>query len=160
MADEGTDVPSKEELSVCAHWLNDHKSVEHFHGIIPAKETNAQAITEYLYNFLGSKSIGFEKMRGLGFDGANTISGKNCGLQIHMRLHTPNTHFVRCQSHKIQLTAIDAAKEHIDVKHVLGTLLATWSSLFPQKRPKKFLKCKLFLIFLKLRCKSPVIPVG
>ena len=52
MADEGTDVASKEELSVCACWLQDSKPVEHFLGIVQAKETNVEAITGYLVAFL------------------------------------------------------------------------------------------------------------
>ena len=48
MADESTDIASQEELPVCARWLHDNKAVEHFLGIIHAKETNAKAISEYL----------------------------------------------------------------------------------------------------------------
>lgn len=44
LADECTDVSSKEELSVCARWLDDtDKPVERFLGIIHAKETNAKS---------------------------------------------------------------------------------------------------------------------
>ena len=46
MADESTDSASQEELSVCAQWLYENKVVEHFLGIIHAKETNAKAIPE------------------------------------------------------------------------------------------------------------------
>ena len=34
MADESTDVSSKEELSICARWLENGKAVEHFLGIV------------------------------------------------------------------------------------------------------------------------------
>ena len=44
MADESTDVATKEELSVCVHWLHHNKPVEHFLGVIQAEETNAEAI--------------------------------------------------------------------------------------------------------------------
>ena len=53
MADESKDVSSKEvsskeELSTCAQWELGGKPVEHFLGIMPAKETTAQAIATYL----------------------------------------------------------------------------------------------------------------
>lgn len=56
---------------MCARWLHHNKTVEHFLGDIQAKETNAEAIAGYISDFLQSRSITFEKMRGLGFDGAS-----------------------------------------------------------------------------------------
>ena len=65
MADESTDISSKEDLSVCARWLCNKMPVEHFLGILPTKETTAEAIADYLCAFLDSKSIYITKMRGL-----------------------------------------------------------------------------------------------
>ena len=61
MADESTDISSKEELSICARWLDNKKPVEHFLGIMPVKETTAEAIANYLFTFLESKNIGHHK---------------------------------------------------------------------------------------------------
>ena len=52
MADEATDISSKEELSVCARWLENNKPVDHFLGIVHAKETTAKGITSDLCTFL------------------------------------------------------------------------------------------------------------
>jgi len=38
MADESTDIASKEELSVCTRWLENGKAVEHLLGIVNAHE--------------------------------------------------------------------------------------------------------------------------
>ena len=51
MADESTDTSSQEELSICARWLCENKAVEHFLGIIHAKEITAKAVLEYLRFF-------------------------------------------------------------------------------------------------------------
>lgn len=67
MADESTNISSKEKLSICARWLDNKKPVEHFLGIMPAKETTAEAIANYLFTFLESKNMDITKMRGLGF---------------------------------------------------------------------------------------------
>ena len=80
MADESTDVSSQEELSVCARWVQNGKPVEHFLGIVQAKETTAEAITHYLCSFLEARNIDLNKMRGLGFDGANTMAGHRTGV--------------------------------------------------------------------------------
>ena len=151
MADESTDISSKEELSVCARWLDNKKPVEHFLGIMPAKETTAEAIADYLCTFLESKNIDITKMRGLGFDGTNTMSGQRSGVQLRLRLHSPSAIYVQCyicayvhcRCHQLQLAAINTADEHTEVKRVLGTLLSGKLSTILQKKQKSWLKYRL-----------------
>lgn len=124
LADECTDVLFKEELSVFAHWLDDNdKPVEHFLGIIHAKETNAEALSWYLKDFLQSKAIKLQSMHGLGFDGTNTMSGHRTGV---LRFLSPNALYIHCRCHQLQLAALSAANDHTVVKRVLGTLLTIW----------------------------------
>ena len=116
MADESTDVSSKEELSICARWEQDSKPVEHFLGILPAKETTAEAISSYLCVFLESKSIDITAMRGLGFDGTNTMSGQRSGVHKRLRLYSPSAVYVHCRCHQLQLATLNAADQHKEVK--------------------------------------------
>ena len=82
MADESADVSSKEELSICGRWVEDGKAVEHFLDIVRAREVDAQSLTQYLLEFLQGKGLDVRKMRGLGFDGAITMSGAKSGVQV------------------------------------------------------------------------------
>ena len=88
MGDATTDITSQEELSVCAGWIEDNMPAEDFLKVLHAKTTNAEAITCYLRQFLQSKNISFDKMRGL--DGSNTMSGHRSGDQTRLRLHATN----------------------------------------------------------------------
>ena len=135
MADESTDVASQEELSVCARWLEQNKPVEHFLGVIHAREIHAQAIAGYLTNFLKSKNISLDRMRGLGFDGTNTMSGHRSGVQTRLRAQAPSAVYVHCRCHILQLAALNAGAEHTEVKRVLGTLLTIWKAF--RYSPKK-----------------------
>ena len=110
---------------MCARWLLHNKPVEHLLGVIQAKETNAEAIAGYISDFLQSRSITFEKMRGLGFDGASTMSGNRTGVQTRLRLHAPS--------------AVNAAGEHAEVNRVLGILLTIWKAFYysPKKAEKR-----------------------
>ncbi len=119
---------------MCARWLEQNNAVEHFLGIVHAKETNAQAVAGYLSTFMESRNIGFEKMHVLGFDGTNTMSGHR-SVQTHLRVHSPSAVYVHCRSHKLQLAAVNAAAEHTEVKRVLGTLLTFWKAF--HYSPKK-----------------------
>ena len=64
MADESTDISSKEELSVCGRWIENGKVVEHFLGIVHAKDVTAKALTQYLLDFLQERGIPIQKLRG------------------------------------------------------------------------------------------------
>ena len=120
MADERTDVASEEDLSMCAHWLQQNKPVEHFLGIVHAKETNAQAVAGYLCDFMKSKDISFENLCELGFDGTNTMLGHRSGVQTCLRVHAPSAIYVHCRCQQLQLAAVNAAEKHVQVKRVLG----------------------------------------
>ena len=156
MADESTDIASKEELSVCARWLHQNKPVEHFLGIIQAKETNAEAIAGYISHFLQSRGIAFEKMHGLGFDGANTMSGHRTGVHTRLRLHAPSALYMHCRCHLLQLAAVNAAGEHAEVKRVLGTLLTIWKAFhYSPKKAEKLKEIQAVLQSPEIKMQKP-----
>lgn len=70
-------------------------------------------------HFLGIK---LQSMRGLGFDGTNTMSGHRTGVQQCLRFLSPNALYIHCRCHQLQLAALSAANECTVVKRVLGTL--------------------------------------
>ena len=158
MVDERTDISSKEELSVCARWLYNCKPVEHFLGIIPAKGTTAdsEAIGNYLCIFLDTKNIDITKMRGLGSDGTNIMSGQRSGVELRLRLHSPSPTYVHCRCHQLQLAAVNAADEHIEVKRVLGTLLTTWKAFhYSPKKAEKLAEIQAELNSPELKMLKP-----
>ena len=108
MADESTDISSKEELSICGRWLEDGEVVEHFLGLIHVREVTAEALTQSLLSFLDEKAIPLQKLRGL--------SGKRSGIQKRMRVQTPSALYVHCHCHRLQLGAVHYANEHTEVK--------------------------------------------
>ena len=115
---------------MCARWLHHNKPVEHLPRVIQAKKSNAEAIAGCISDFLQSRSITFEKMLSLGFDGDSTMSGNGKGIQTRLRLHAPSAIYVQCRCHLLQLAAVNAAGEHAEVKRVLGTLLTIWKAFY------------------------------
>ena len=138
MADESTDVASKEELSICGRWIEDGKAVEHFLGIIRAREVDALSLTQYLLEFLQEKGLDVQEMCGLGFNGATTMSGAKSGVQLRLRFHSPSALYVHCRCHQLQLASVHAAAEHNEVKRMFGTLLTMWKMFHycPKKAEK------------------------
>ena len=153
MADESTDVSSKEELCICARWLEDGKPVEHFLGILPV---SAEALTTYLLKFICDKCIDIKKVRGLGFDGASTMSGEKSGVQIRMRQHSPSALYVHCRCHQLQLAAVNAASELNEVKRVMGTLLTMWKTFhYSPKKAEKLVEIQAVLNAPELKIHKP-----
>ena len=156
MADESTDVSSKEELYICGRWLENGKPVEHFLGILHAHEVNAEALTSYLLQFLDDKAIPIKKLRGLGFDGTNTMSGKKSGVQIRIRYHAPSALFVHCRCHQLQLAAVHAANEHREVQKVFQTLLAIWKTFhYSPKKAENLVEIQAVLNAPELKIHKP-----
>ena len=57
MADECTDVASREEMSICAMWIKGGKAVEHFLDIVRVHEANAQSLAQHLLDYLCDKEL-------------------------------------------------------------------------------------------------------
>lgn len=156
MADESTDVSSKEELSVCGRWIENGKAAEHFLGIIHARGVTAGALTQYLLDFLQNRGISTQKLRGLGFDGASTMSGARTGVQIRMRYHSPSALYVHCRCHQLQLAAVAAAKEHNEVNRVFGTLLTMWKAFhYSLKKAEKLADIQAVLNAPEIKVTKP-----
>ncbi len=145
--------PQKKELSVCGRWLEDGTVVEHFLGIIHIKEATAEALIQYLLDFLGSNNISLQGLRGLGIDGTNTMSGERSGVQKRVRLFAPSALYVHCR-HQLQLAAIHAANDHNEIKKFFGTLLTIWKAF--HYSPKKIEK----LIDLEAELGVPELKIG
>ena len=156
MADESTDVSSKEEMSICGRWVEDGKAMEHFLGIVRAREVNAQSLARYLLEFLQEKGLDVKRMRGLGFDGAATMSGAKSGVQLRLRFHTPSALYVHCRCHQLQLASVYAADEHSEVKRMFGTLLTMWKMFhYSPKKAEKLAEIQAALDSPELKIQKP-----
>ena len=156
MADESTDVSSYEEMSICARWIQEGKPVEHFLGILRAHETDAQSLTKYLLDFIRDKNIDINAIRGLGFDGTNTMSGARTGVQRRVRVHAPSALYVHCRCHQLQLASVHAADNHQEVKRVFGTLLTMWKTFhYSPKKAEKLSEIQQILDQPELKVLKP-----
>lgn len=156
MADESTDTASKEEMSICARWIEGGKAEEHFLGILRARKVDAKSLARYLLDFLRDKSIDIKTLRGLGFDGASTMSGARSGVQLQVRLHAPSALYVHCRCHQLQLASVHAADEHREVKRMFGTLLTMWKTFhYSPKKAEKLTEIQIVLDAPELKVLKP-----
>ena len=105
--------------------------MENFLGIVNSHEVHAEALTQYLLQFLSGNGIPLSKLRGLGFDGMNMMSGNNTGVQVRIRHFSPSAFFVHFTYHRLQLAAVHASSEHNEVKRVNSTHYVEGIPLLP-----------------------------
>ena len=110
--------------------------MEHFLRLVSLSACDAASIFAALKAFLADISVGAGKLRGQGYDGAATFSGKKNGVQMHIRTLAPRALFVYCRAHVLQLRCVSPAKCLPSLKKVFATLMSVWKMF--HYSPKKF----------------------
>lgn len=86
MADESADVSTIKQLSVCIRYLSKLSAEEiqvheTFLGFVELPRTDAATITASLLQHLPKWGVDLNRLRGMGFHGAATMSGSVTGVQ-------------------------------------------------------------------------------
>ena len=76
---------------------------EIFFGFYHAKKTDAGSLFDILKSALEELHLPFCNLRGQGYDGAASMSGKESGLQTRVRQENPRALWVYCFGHNLNL---------------------------------------------------------
>ena len=156
MADECVDVANIKKLSVYCRWVENELSVDHFIEILPLKKTDAQSIYSMLLDWLKKKNLKYNKIVGMGFNGATTFAGKKSGMQAHLKKHTSHSVFVHCHCHKLQLACVQSANSTEGIKHVYTMLTTLWTFLhYSPKRCQNLTEIQKVLHLPELKIVKP-----
>ena len=148
--------PNIEELSVYCRWVENGVSVEHFMEILPLKRTDAQSIYSVLLDWPKKKDLQYNKLVGMGLDGAVTVSGKKSGVQACLKKHTPHSVFVHCHCHKLQKACVQSANSTEGIKHVYTMLTTLWIFFhYSPKRCQNLKEIQNVLDFPELKIAKP-----
>ena len=130
MADESTDIATIEEMSICGRWFTSAGNIEeHFLGLVPLDSCTAEHISAKLVEFMDRKGIQATKIRGQGYDGASTMSGKKSGVQLRMRATcSPKALYIHCRAHTLQLALVESSVSIPAVKSVIATMMTIWKT--------------------------------
>ena len=80
MEEECAEITTVEELSVLCCWEEEGLPLEHFFEIVDLKKADVESISSGLIEW-SRKNLQVENIVGMGFDGANTFSGRKNGVQ-------------------------------------------------------------------------------
>nr|XP_042911240.1 zinc finger MYM-type protein 1-like [Parasteatoda tepidariorum] len=135
LADETTDIAGIEQLSLCVRYVDkeNFNITEQFLQFIPVHDLTGKAIATTILDQLQSMKVDIKKLRGQGYDGAASMSGKINGVQAHVRSIVPSALYVHCSAHSLNL-AVSNACEITGIRNCLGTIKTLYDFLNTPKR--------------------------
>nr|CAI5844793.1 unnamed protein product [Callosobruchus analis] len=121
--DTTQDLSKIDQLSVVFRYIsvteNDDNS---FLGFIAVTDCSDAGLKTVILNLTKEYEIDLTKCRGQGYDGANVMSGVYGGLQTLIKEHAPNTDYVHCAVHALNLVLNDAARHVCEVSTFFDNL--------------------------------------
>ncbi|XP_043227736.1 zinc finger MYM-type protein 1-like [Amphibalanus amphitrite] len=112
LADETTDISSKEQLSVCLRYVQPDSSCvrERLLWFEEVPDLTGAGLASQLLGVLAKHNIDKDKMVGQGYDGAAAMSGKERGVQHHISKEVPTAAYTHCMSHVLNLCLVKATE--------------------------------------------------
>lgn len=94
---------------------------EEFLQFVPTNDLTGKGIANLILESLQKFGIDTKYLRGQGYDGAATMSGKYNGVQTHIKEKHPNALYVHCSAHSLNL-AVSKSCSLPEIRDCLGTI--------------------------------------
>ncbi len=115
LADESMDISGTEQMSLCVRYVNEEEEnleiKEDFLGFCPLPKQDAATITSAILNQLTKWGLQTTFLRGQGYDGASTMSGKVSGVQKRVKELYPRAMYTHCRSHALNLVVVHGCSD-------------------------------------------------
>ena len=143
LADESTDISSKQQLSFCIRYISDEfEAVEDFIGLYQLDSCSAEDIVKVLNDIVIRCDISWDNCRGLAFDGAATMSGIKSGVAARIQQDYPKALLAYCHMHCLNLCVKDTLSDDVPLMRDFfsNTLELT---TFIRKSPKRMTQLRI-----------------
>jgi hypothetical protein len=105
IADEGTDVSNKEQLSFCLRTVDDNLDpFEDFIGFHQLENIKSDTIVRVIKDILVRLNLTLDNCRGQTYDGASNMMGKKSGVSTQILAEQPKAVAIHCQGHSLSLS--------------------------------------------------------
>lgn len=123
LADETTDIAGMEQMSLCVRIIDPafSKIEELFLQFVPLQEVTGKAISTAIIENLMKFGVDMSTLRGQGYDGAASMSGKFNGVQAHIQELYPTAVYVHCAAHSLNL-AVSSSCEVPPIRNTISTI--------------------------------------
>jgi hypothetical protein len=110
IADEVTDVSSKEQLSLCIRYVYNNSISEVFLDFIEMDRITGAALAKAILDRLALWNLPLSHLRGQCYDGASNMSGARAGCKSIILNNAPKALYVHCAAHKLNLAIVSGCK--------------------------------------------------
>ncbi|KAH8019874.1 hypothetical protein HPB51_022975 [Rhipicephalus microplus] len=129
LADEATDISGTAHISLCVRYVGHDTSgvpilKEDFVDFVPVYDLTGKALASTILNSLRGHGFDLNLLCGQRYDGAASMSGHLNGVQAFIRQTAPETLYVHCSAHSLNLALLHACKLP-SIRNCLGTVSST-----------------------------------
>ena len=156
LADEACDCSNQEQMPIVVRFIDSkHVIREEFLGFALCSEgTGGRALAELIIAKFAELGLELSRLRRQGYDGAGNMAGRLYGCAVVIAEQYPNTLYIHCSSHCLNLCVVAASK--------ITTISNMWSTLleisiffkYSPKRQGKLESCPLHIS----RTNGPIVP--
>jgi len=141
IADETADVAGIEQFSLCVRYFDSKSKIikEQFLKFVPVMDLSGSALASIIIKELTDMKIEMQYIRGQGYDGAASMSGRFNGVQSCIKKEYKTAIYVHCSAHSLNL-AITYACGVQGIRNTMGTIEKVFVFLNTPKRQASFSK--------------------
>lgn len=160
LADESTDISGKEILTLCARYVDESNPScvikEDFLDFIEVENLSGASIAQVILSNLRKLGIDVSYLRGQGYDGAASMSGKLNGVQAKVRENHPTALYVHCCNHALNLV-LSKSCSIPSIRNSLALVQEIVTFFRASAKRRRILKNQLQIYFSKVKDKSKKI---
>ena len=110
IADEVTDVPNKEQCSICIRYVPNNDVNETFISFVEVERITRKVLPTTILQCLESCSLSPSDLRSQCYDDGLKMAGERSGRKAVVQAQGPNAIYVLCAAHWLNLALVSACK--------------------------------------------------
>ncbi|XP_075480629.1 uncharacterized protein LOC142521291 [Primulina tabacum] len=115
LIDEAKDISDKDHMAIVLRFVDREAFLmERFFDIVHVSDTTAVTLKKEICNVLGRHDLHIN-IRDQGYDGASNMCGSWNGLQALFLMDSPQSYYVHCFAHRLQLALVAAAEKESSI---------------------------------------------
>ncbi|XP_066910501.1 zinc finger MYM-type protein 1-like [Clytia hemisphaerica] len=123
IADEGTDISNKEQLSFCLRTVDENlEAYEDFIGFHQLENIKSDVIVRVIKDILLRLNLSLENCRGQTYDGASNMMGRKSGVSTQILAEQPKAVAIHCEGHSLSLSIKSLTSECDTLKDTLSVV--------------------------------------
>lgn len=135
LADECEDEAGREQLAVFVRYMTidtcdikeDYIALVNLNASDNKSESRtAKGLLDSITSLFKAKGIHIGNVCFSAFDGTNTMSGSNSGLQRRIRHMAPHSIYINCRNHRLALVFVHVSKKHTCLQDLDALLISIW----------------------------------